>query len=244
MMGRYSLDQPGLIHAGQPFDPNQHQKYPADTDGILPITDQAYFEDDILNRFIDFLKITYSPETLSENLDFIANALTLRTGETARDRIRRYFVSEFITDHIKSYKKRPIYWLFTSGKKRAFGALVYLHRYDPDTIGRIRTDYILELQTKLDQEIAQIEKQAENANTTIAKRTAQKRLKELQEQQLELRNYQAKIQTFGDKRIKLDLDDGVAYNYTRFKDIIYEGTELKIKDLEQKAQWKIDLLKQ
>ena len=244
MMGRYSLDQPGLIHAGQPFDPNQHQKYPADNDGILPITDQAYFEDDILNRFIDFLKIIYSPETLSENLDFIANALTLRTGETARDRIRRYFVSEFITDHIKTYKKRPIYWLFTSGKKRAFGALVYLHRYDPDTIGRIRTDYILELQTKLDQEIAQIEKQAENANTTIAKRTAQKRLKELQEQQLELRNYQAKIQTFGDKRIKLDLDDGVAYNYTRFKDIIYEGTELKIKDLEQKAQWKIDLLKQ
>jgi type II restriction/modification system DNA methylase subunit YeeA len=244
MMGRYSCDRPGLIHAGQPFDPSQHQKYPADNDGILPITDQAYFEDDILNRFIDFLKITYSPETLSENLDFIANALTLRTGETARDRIRRYFVSEFITDHIKTYKKRPIYWLFTSGKKRAFGALVYLHRYDPDTIGRIRTDYILELQTKLDQEITQIEKQAENANTTIAKRTAQKRLKELQEQQLELRNYQAKIQTFGDKRIKLDLDDGVAYNYTRFKDIIYEGSELKIKDLEQKAQWKIDLLKQ
>ncbi len=215
-----------------------------DTDAILPITDQAYFDDDIVSRFVEFIKVAFGPATLTENLDFIANALKLKSGETAQDRIRRYFVTEFIADHIRTYKKRPIYWLFTSGKKRAFGALVYLHRYTPDTVGRIRTDYILELQVKLDKEIERLQAQADTATTTAAKRAATKRLKELQDQQLELRNYQAKVQTFGDKRIALDLDDGVAYNYTRFKGIVYEGTDLKMKDLEAKAQWKLDLLKQ
>ena len=244
MMGRYSLDAPGLIHAGQPFDPSRHTKFPADNDAILPITDQAYFDDDIVSRFVEFVKVAFGPETLTENLDFIANALKLKSGETAQDRIRRYFVTEFISDHIRTYKKRPIYWLFTSGKKRAFGALVYLHRYTPDTVGRIRTDYILELQVKLDKEIERLQAQAETATTTAAKRAAAKRLKDLQDQQLELRDYQAKVQTFGDRRIALDLDDGVAYNYTRFKGIVYEGTDLKMKDLEAKAQWKLDLIKE
>ncbi|MGB6015561.1 MAG: hypothetical protein WBG32_12590, partial [Nodosilinea sp.] len=242
MMGRYSLDAPGLIHAGQPFDPSRHTTFSADADAILPITDQAYFDDDIASRFVEFVKVAFGPETLTENLDFIANALKLKSGETAQDRIRRYFVNEFISDHIRTYKKRPIYWLFTSGKKRAFGALVYLHRYTPDTVGRIRTDYILELQVKLDKEIERLQAQADAATTTAAKRAAAKRLKDLQDQQLELRDYQAKVQTFGDRRIALDLDDGVAYNYTRFKGIVYEGTDLKMSDLEKKAQWKLDLL--
>jgi hypothetical protein len=244
MMGRYSLDAPGLIHAGQPFDPSHHATFSADADGILPITDQAYFDDDIASRFVEFVKVAFGPETLTENLDFIANALKLKSGETAQDRIRRYFVTEFISDHIRTYKKRPIYWLFTSGKKRAFGALVYLHRYTPETVGRIRTDYILELQVKLDKEIERLQAQADAATTTAAKRAATKRLRELQDQQLELRDYQAKVQTFGDQRIALDLDDGVAYNYTRFKGIVYEGTDLKMSDLEKKAQWKLDLLNQ
>jgi hypothetical protein len=242
MMGRYSLDQPGLIHAGQPFDPSRHSTFPADADAILPITDQAYFDDDIVSRFIEFIKIAYSPATLTENLDFIANALELKTGETAQDRIRRYFVSEFISDHIKTYKKRPIYWLFTSGKKRAFSALVYLHRYTPDTIGRLRTDYVLELQLKLEKGIEQAQQLQTTASSTAAKKQAAKQLKTLQEQQTELRDYQAKLQTVADQRIELDLDDGVAYNYTRFEGIVYEGGDLKMADLKVKAKWKTELL--
>ncbi len=244
MMGRYSLDTPGLIHAGQPFDPTRHTTFPADQDAILPITDQAYFDDDIVTRFITFVATAYPQAHLTENLDFIATALTLKSGETARDRIRRYFLTEFITDHIKTYKKRPIYWLFTSGKKRAFSALVYLHRYSPDTVGRLRTDYVLELQVKLDQEIDRLKTELNTSTSTPTKKAATKQLKTLQEQQLELRDYQAKLQTVADRRIAIELDDGVAYNYTRFKGLVYEGTDLKMADLEAKAQWKLDLLKQ
>jgi len=243
LMGRYSLDKPGLIHAGQPFDPSQHTIFAADIDAILPITDQAYFEDDIVNRFIEFISITYSPQTLTENLDFIADTLTRKSGETSRDRIRRYFLTEFISNHIQTYKKRPIYWLFTSGKNRAFNALVYLHRYSPDTLARLRTDYVLQLQVKLDGEISRTQKEFENGTTSAAKKAATKRLKQLQTQQLELRDYQALLQTKADARIQLDLDDGVAYNYTRFKGLVYEGSDLKMADLEKAAKWKLELLK-
>jgi type II restriction/modification system DNA methylase subunit YeeA len=244
IMGRYSLDKPGLIHAGQSFDPSLHQTFPADIDAIIPITDQAYFDDDIVTHFVNFLRITYSPQTLTENLEFIANALTLRNGESPLERIRRYFLQEFISDHIQTYKKRPIYWLFTSGKKRVFGALIYLHRYNEDTLARIRTDYVLELQVKLDGEIARAQQQLENASSTVGKKAATKRLKELQDQQLELRDYQAKLQHLADARIKLDLDDGVAYNYTQFKGLVYEGADLKMADLKKVSQWKRDLLKE
>lgn len=243
IMGRYSLNKPSLIHAGQPFDLTLHQTFPASNDAIIPITDQAYFDNDIVTRFIEFLRVAYSPDTLTENLNFIANALTLKNGETAQERIRRYFLQEFISDHIQTYKKRPIYWLFTSGKKRAFGALVYLHRYNEDTLARIRTDYVLELQIKLDGEIARAQQQLDNASSTTTKKAASNRLKDLQNQQLELRDYQAKLQTLADARIKLDLDDGVAYNYTRFKGLVYEGADLKMADLEKASQWKLELLK-
>ena len=244
IIGRYSLDKPGLIHAGQPFDPTLHQTLSASSDAIIPITDQGYFDNDIVTRFIEFLRVAYSPETLTENLNFIANALTLKNGESSQERIRRYFLQEFISDHIQTYKKRPIYWLFTSGKKRAFGALLYLHRYSEDALARIRTDYVLELQVKLDGEIARAQQQLDNTTSSAAKKPATNRLKELQAQQLELRDYQAKLQTQADARINLDLDDGVAYNYTRFKGLVYEGADLKIADLEKASQWKRELLKQ
>jgi hypothetical protein len=270
MMGRYSLDTPGLIYAGGDYPPlplapsptrgegEQDLRLPSPPVGeglgvrgqifapspnaILPITDPAYFDDDIVSRFVEFLKVAYSPDTLTENLDFIATALELKPGETALQRIRRYFLTEFISDHIKTYKKRPIYWLFTSGKKRAFGALIYLHRYTPATVARLRTDYVLELQLKLDQEIQQSQQQQDTSTTTAAKKAAAKQLKTRQDQQTELRDYQAKLQTVADSRIELDLDDGVAYNYTRFKGLVYEGSDLKMVDLEAKAQWKIELL--
>ena len=239
MMGRYSLDRPGLIHAGQPFDPGLHQTFTPSINAIIPITDQAYFDKDIVTQFVEFMRAAYSPDTLMENLNFIANALTQRNNETPIDRIRRYFLQEFISDHIQTYKKRPIYWLFSSGKKRAFGALVYLHRYNQDTLARLRMDYVLELQVKLDGEMSRAQQQLDSAMaSTTTKKAASKRLKELQEQQLELRDYQAKLQHLADTRIKIDLDDGVAYNYTLFKGLVYEGTDLKMADLEKASKWK------
>ncbi|MDB9446891.1 BREX-1 system adenine-specific DNA-methyltransferase PglX [Anabaena sp. CS-542/02] len=239
MMGRYSLDHPGLIHAGQPFDPGLHQTFTPSSNPIIPITDQAYFDKDIVTQFVEFMRVAYSPDTLMENLNFIAKVLTQRNNETPIDRIRRYFLQEFISDHIQTYKKRPIYWLFTSGKKRAFGALVYLHRYNQDTLARLRMDYVLELQVKLHNEMFRAQQQldSEMASTTT-KKAASKRLKELQDQQLELRDYQAKLQHLADTRIKIDLDDGVAYNYTLFKGLVYEGTDLKMADLEKASKWR------
>ena len=238
IMGRYSLDKPGIIHAGNPFDPSLHQQFPASNHAIIPITDQTYFTDDIITRFEEFIQIAYSPDTCSENLKFIAETLTLKNGESPRERIRRYFLQEFISDHIQTYKKRPIYWLFTSGKKRAFNALIYLHRYQEDTLARMRTEYVLELQIKLEGEITKYQKQLEISTNSADKKNASKRLKELQDQQSELAEYQEKLQHLADARIKLDLDDGVAYNYTRFKGLVYEGSDLKMADLEKASQWK------
>ena len=205
---------------------------------IIPITDKAYFTDDIVDQIIDFLKTAYSPQHLQTNLDYIANALTLRTGENSRDRIRRYFLDEFVKDHIQTYKKRPIYWYFTSGKKKAFGALVYLHSYDTNTLARLRTDYVLELQRKIDNELQREQQNLALLTTTATKKASQKLIKDLQDQQLELREYQAKLQHAADKRIAIDLDDGVAYNYTLFEGLVYEGAELKMADLKKKSEWK------
>ncbi|PYE52023.1 BREX-1 system adenine-specific DNA-methyltransferase PglX [Deinococcus yavapaiensis] len=243
MMGRYSLDMPGLVHAGQPFNPSKHTTFPADKDGILPITSAPFFEDDLAARFTDFLRIAYGPEKLEENLRWIAESLGLKGNENARDRIRRYFVSEFVSDHVQTYKKRPIYWLFTSGKRRAFGAFMYLHRYTPDTLARLRTDYLLELQVKLEAELTRAVDDLERA-TGANRKKAETRVKDLRGDLEEIRAYQAKVQDVADRRIELDLDDGVAYNYTRFKGLVYEGADLKMADLEKKAQWKLDLLAQ
>ena len=205
---------------------------------IIPITDKAYFTDDIVDQIIEFLKTAYSPQHLQANLDYIAIALTLRTGENSRDRIRRYFLDEFVKDHIQTYKKRPIYWYFTSGKKKAFGALVYLHSYDTNTLARLRTDYVLELQRKIDNELQREQQNLTLLTTTATKKASQKLIKDLQDQQLELREYQAKLQHAADKRIAIDLDDGVAYNYTLFEGLVYEGAELKMADLKKKSEWK------
>ncbi len=243
MMGRYSLHKPGLRFAGGAFDLSRFEgDFLPDDDGIIPITDRAYFEDDIVTRFEDFLRVAYGAEHLRENLEFVADALTRKSGESARERVRRYFMSEFMSDHIRAYSKRPIYWLFTSGKGRSFGALVYLHRYKEETLAQMRTAYLLELQAKLDAERERLEGEVETASGAGAKKVAQRRLKEVGAQILELREYHDKVQHAADKRIGVDLDDGVAYNYTKFKGLLYEGSDLKMKDMEKKSQWKRDLL--
>jgi hypothetical protein len=228
MMGRYSLDAPGLIHAGQAFDPSRHGTFPADLDGIIPITDEAYFDDDAASRFTVFLKTAFGPEHLQENLEWIADALERKRDETPSARIRRYFLTEFVSDHIQTYKKRPIYWVFTSGKKRAFNAIVYLHRYQPDSLARMRTDYVLELQTKLE--------------ATLERLGSSREAPKVREQIAELRAFQERLQHKADQRIALDLDDGVAFNYTLFQGLVYEGNDLKMADLLKRSQWKRDLL--
>src|SRR5699024_3008346 len=134
------------------FDPSRYQTFPADENNILPILPGAYFEDDIVTRFIDFVKVTYSEETLEENLNFVADAIGRRKNETARETLRRYFLNDFYNDHVQTYKKRTIYWLFTSGKEKAFNCLIYMHRYDKTTLSRIRTDYLHDVQVRYDSE--------------------------------------------------------------------------------------------
>ena len=180
---------------------------------------------------------------MGANLAFIADALTRRADETPRERVRRYFLDEFISDHIQTYKKRPIYWLFTSGREKGLGAIVYLHRYTPDTLATLRNDYVLELQGKLAAELERVQDSLAGANARDAK-LAERRLKRLRAQQTEVIGFQERLQTLADRQLEVDLDDGVAYNYTRFQGLVYEGPDLKMADLLKKSDWKRDLLAQ
>jgi hypothetical protein len=252
IMGRYSLGRPGLLLAGGPFDANQYSGsgFMPDSAGVVPITDTDYFSNDLTQRLVEFVRVAYGPDHLEENLDYIAQALAANgsntgTGTTsiidARQVIRDYLMDDFSKDHHRIYKKRPIYWRFYSGKQRAFGALVYLHRITPATLAHIRSEYVLPLLSKL--------QQAQNTERERAKaagkagKTASKRATELAKQHSELLAYELKLQNLADRRITLDLDDGVAYNYTLFKGLVYESTsDLKLDDLKAHSQWKRDLL--
>lgn len=191
--------------------------YPPDTDNIIPICDDEYFEDDIVGLFVEFVKTVYGEETLDENLKFIADALGGK-GQP-KDVIRNYFLNDFYKDHCKIYQKRPIYWLFDSGKKNGFKALIYMHRYQPDTIARIRTDYVHEQQARYRTAIADLEQRI--ANTSTGERVKlKKKLTTLQAQDTEIRTYEEKIHHLADQMISIDLDDGVKKNYAIFQDVL------------------------
>lgn len=198
---------------------NQWRKasYPPDTDNIIPICDDEYFEDDIVGRFVEFVKRVYGAETLDENLKFIADALGGK-GQP-KDVIRNYFLNDFYKDHCKMYQKRPIYWLFDSGKKNGFKALIYMHRYQPDTIARIRTDYVHEQQARYRTAIADLEQRIANASTGERVKLNRK-LTTLQAQDTEIRTYEEKIHHLADQMISIDLDDGVKKNYAIFQDVL------------------------
>lgn len=217
MFGRYSLDVEGLAFAGGEWDASKYTTYPADKDNIIPICDDEYFEDDIVGRFVKFIETVYGSDTLEENLKFIADALGGKG--TPRDVIRSYFLSDFYADHCKTYQKRPIYWLFDSGKKNGFKALIYMHRYQPDTIARIRTDYVHEQQARYRTAIAGLEDRIATA-ATGERMKLNKQLKKLQEQDTELRAYEEKIHHLADQMIAIDLDDGVKVNYAKFQDVL------------------------
>lgn len=217
MFGRYSLDKEGLVYAGGEWDDNNYRVFAADKDAIIPVCDDEYFEDDIVGRFINFVKVVYGEADLEENLQFIAD--TLGGNGSAREVIRNYFTNGFYADHCKTYQKRPIYWLFDSGKKNGFKCLVYMHRYQKDTIARIRTDYLHEQQARYRTALADLQAQIAEAATSTRVRL-QKQLKKLQEQADEALAYEEKIHHIADQMIDIDLDDGVKHNYAIFKDVL------------------------
>lgn len=218
--GRYSLDEEGLIYAGGEFDASRYQKFPADKDNILPILSGAYFEDDIVSRFVDFVRVTFGEDTLDENLDFVADALGRKKGETPKETLRRYFLNDFYKDHVQTYKKRPIYWLFTSGKEKAFNCLIYIHRYDKTTLSRIRTDYLHDYQIRLDAEKNDLLNIIEGDSTQKEISNAKKELKSLEKKIDELKAYDELLHHMADMQIEIDLDDGVKVNYEKFKGLV------------------------
>lgn len=209
MLGRYSLDEEGLAFAGGTFDSHKYTKLEVDEDGILPILSGTWFEDDIIEELKRFLKAAFGDICLSENMEYIADTLGRKSGESAESTIRNYFLKDFYKDHLQVYKKRPIYWMFTSGKEKAFNCLVYLHRYDKTTLSRIRKDYLHEYQAKLDRATAQAEDEGNVKLTSLYAKY-----------KTELLEFDAKIKDLADSQIELDLDDGVKVNYAKFKGLL------------------------
>lgn len=217
MFGRYSLDVDGLVFAGGKWDSSKYNTYMPDTDNIIPICDDDYFDDDITGRFVKWVETVYGTETLEENLKFIADALGGKG--TSREVIRSYFLNDFYADHLKTYQKRPIYWLFDSGKKNGFKALIYMHRYQSDLLARMRTDYVHEQQERYRTQLTHLADAIEHAGAAERVKLT-KQQKKLQEQALEIQKYEEKIHHLADQNIKIDLDDGVKHNYELFADVL------------------------
>ena len=226
MFGRYSLDADGLVLADQGDTVEDYlQKMPdpasvsfmPDADNVIPITDEEYFEDDIVGRFVEFMRVAYGAETLEENLRFVADALGGKG--TSRDVIRSYFLKEFFKDHCQTYKKRPIYWQFDSGKKNGFKALIYMHRYQPDLLARVRPDYVHQKQERYRAQVSY----AEDALATAEKGNRvklEKRISKLNDQLREASEFEEKVHHLADQMIEIDLDDGVKVNYAKFQDVL------------------------
>lgn len=217
MFGRYSLDEPGLAYAGGEWDASKYSTIIPDKDNIIPICDDDYFDDDITGRFVKWVEIVYGSETLEENLKFIADALGGKG--TPREVIRSYFINDFYADHLKIYQKRPIYWLFDSGKKNGFKALIYMHRYQSDLLARMRTDYVHEQQERYRTQLTHLADAIDHASASERVKLT-KQQKKIQEQALEIQKYEEKVHHLADQNIQIDLDDGVKHNYELFADVL------------------------
>ena len=225
IMGRYSLDAPGLIyaHSGNVgFDASRYTTFPADPDGIVPLTDSDWFDDDAAHRLIEFISVAWDASGLEDNLAFLADNLSPKKNESSRETLRRYLCDSFFKDHLQTYKKRPIYWLFSSGKQKAFQCLVYLHRYNEGTLARMRTEYVIPLQGMMASRVRQLEGDIAVAASTTHRRRLEKERETLVKQQSELREFDEKLRHYADQRIGLDLDDGVKVNYGKFGDLLAE----------------------
>ncbi len=232
MMGRYSLDREGLVYAhsgNQGFKElvaeGAYKTFPADDDGIIPMAAEEWlFQDDATSRFRDFVKTVWGEEHLQENLDFVAESLYLdaikpKKNERTMDTIRRYFSSQFYKDHLKTYKKRPIYWLFSSGKEKAFECLVYLHRYNESTLARMRTEYVTPLMGRMESQYSVLEESRANASGAEQRRI-DKELKSIEKKQSELRAFDEELKHLAEMKISIDLDDGVKVNYGKFGNLL------------------------
>lgn len=225
LFGRYSVNAEGLQFAGgdwQAWYAANGQRltangYTVNRDNIIPICDDDYFEDDLLGCFVRWVKLTYGEETLDENLRFIASALGGKGSP--REVIRAYLLNGFYADHLKIYQKRPIYWLFSSGKKNGFKALIYMHRYQPDLLARMRTDYVHEQQERYRTQLQMLEDSAQTAAPSERVKL-NKRIAKLKDQALEIQKYEEKIHHLADQMISIDLDDGVKVNYAKFEDVL------------------------
>lgn len=236
MLGRYSPYVDGLLYAGGAWDYSAICQRIAegatgcdfyddtlglflpDKDGIVPITDDEYFADDIVNRTVDFVRKIYGADTLEENLRFIAAALGNK-GDTAREVLRNYYLKDFYTDHLRTYQKRPIYWQFDAGKQDSLKCLAYLHRYDQDTVARIRTDYVHELQDRLRVQLEDAQRSAE-AGAGRMRTAAVKHAQKIEKQLIEMGKYEEIVHHYADMRIALDLDDGVKVNYAKLAELL------------------------
>lgn len=214
MFGRYSLDMAGLVFAGGTFDMSNYTAFQPDEDNVLPVTDEDYFYDDIVGRFVEWMKAAFGKENLEENLAFIADALGTN-GTGSRDSIRTYFLKDFYKDHVRTYKKRPIYWLYDSGRKNGFKALIYMHRYDADTTGRVRIDYLHRMERTYETEIQRMTSDIDHDDNAREIAKATKRRDKLQKQLKECQEYDEQISAPALARINIDLDDGVKVNYEK-----------------------------
>ena len=225
MMGRYSLDEPGLIYAhsgNKSFDSNRYTTFPADADGIISITDGQWFADDANHRLIEFISVAWDAGHVEDNLTFLADNLSPRMNKSSRETIRRYFSDSFYKDHLQTYKNRPIYWLFSSGKNKAFQCLVYLHRYNEGTLARMRTEYVVPLQGMMTSGVRQLDGDIAAAASTAHRKRLEKERSTLVTQQSELLEFDEKLRHYADQRISLNLDDGVKVNYGKFGDLLAE----------------------
>lgn len=225
IMGRYSLDEPGLIYASADnigFDVTRYKTFPADADGIVPISDERWFEDDATNRVGEFMNTVWGVETLEENMNWLAESIGKKGTEMPDETIRRYLSGCFYKDHLQTYKKRPIYWQFSSGKQAAFQALVYLHRYHEGTLARMRAEYVVPLTGKMWSRIEMLEKDRDVATATATRTKITKQIESLKKKHVELLAYDEKLRHYADMRIQLDLDDGVKVNYGKFGDLLAE----------------------
>lgn len=216
IFGRYSLDNEGIVCGGKSFDKDKYKTFEVDIDNIIPITENNYFGDDIVSRFKKFIEIIYGKETLYENLEFIAETLGKKNGENSEETIRRYFTNDFYNDHVRMYQKRPIYWLFDSGKKNGFKCLIYMHRYNEGLVSKIRLDYLHRMQNTYEKELKEISDKMNNDVDLAGKRELSKRQADISAKLQETNEYDEKIAHIADQKIKIDLDDGVAVNYAKF----------------------------
>lgn len=232
MFGRYSVEKEGLIYAGGDFEERFKElgldlkslKFPVDDDNVIPITEKEYLPDDILTRFIDFLKVCYGEDTLTENINFVAETLVEDVGRSDGDLpidiIKKYFLKSFYKDHLKVYQKRPIYWMFDSGKNNAFKCLIYMHRYDKSLLANIRINYVHKIQNAYENDKQDLEKRIEEEVNVKAKNALNKEYQNLLKKIEELKTFEEKIAHLANQNIEIDLDDGVNVNYPKFKDVL------------------------